>query len=85
MNASGYEAPRSVEETIALLQEANGSARILAGGTDLLAQMKTGVASPDLLIDIEYLARGRRLRLTAPTDRGRKVLIILSVGSRKTG
>ena len=40
---------------------------------------------PDLLIDIEYLARGRRLRLTAPTDRGRKVLSILSVGSRKTG
>lgn len=40
---------------------------------------------PDLLIDIEYLARGRRLRLTAPTDRGQKVLSILSVGSRKTG
>jgi hypothetical protein len=36
---------------------------------------------PDLLIDIEYLARGRRLRLTAPTDRGRQVLDSLGAGS----
>jgi tRNA threonylcarbamoyladenosine biosynthesis protein TsaE len=37
---------------------------------------------PDLLVDIEYLTRGRRLRLTAPTDRGRKVLDSLAVSSR---
>ena len=36
---------------------------------------------PDLLIDIEYLARGRRLRLTAPTDRGREVLDSLGASS----
>ncbi len=40
---------------------------------------------PDLLVDIEYQTRGRRLRLTAPTDRGRKLLEILSVSSRKVG
>lgn len=39
----------------------------------------------DLLIDIEYLTRGRRLRLTGSTDRGRKLLQILSTSSRKMG
>jgi carbon-monoxide dehydrogenase medium subunit len=53
VNVSGYEAPRSVEETVALLQGANGAARILAGGTDLLAQMKVGVVSPELLVDVK--------------------------------
>ena len=33
MQESGYEAPRSIEDTIALLQGANGNARILAGGS----------------------------------------------------
>ena len=55
MNGSGYEAPRSVEETVALLKGANGNARILAGGTDLLAQMKTGAVSPELLVDVKKI------------------------------
>lgn len=71
MNASGYEAPRSVEETIALLQDANGSARILAGGTDLLAQMKTGATSPDLLVDIKKIPELCTIEKTA--DGGFKV------------
>jgi carbon-monoxide dehydrogenase medium subunit len=55
VNLQGYEAPRSVEETIALLQGAGQSARILAGGTDLLAQMRTGIISPELLIDVKKI------------------------------
>ena len=55
MNTQGYEAPCSVKETVELLQGANGSARILAGGTDLLAQMRTGFVSPDLLIDVKKI------------------------------
>jgi carbon-monoxide dehydrogenase medium subunit len=65
VNASGYEAPRSVEETVALLQGANGSACILAGGTDLLAQMKTGAASPELLIDIKKIPELSSIEKTA--------------------
>ncbi len=53
MNGLGYEAPQSVEETVALLARENGAARILAGGTDLLAQMKTGAAAPQLLVDVK--------------------------------
>ena len=55
MQESGYEAPRSIEDTVALLQGANGNARILAGGTDLLAQMRTGVVSPELLVDVKKI------------------------------
>ena len=39
----------------------------------------------DLLIDIEYLRNGRRLTVTAATERGEKLLSILAVSSRKMG
>ena len=55
MDTSQYEAPRSVAETVALLSGANGAARILAGGTDLLAQMRTGSTAPELLVDVKKI------------------------------
>ena len=55
MNPTGYEAPRSIDETVALLRGSNGTARILAGGTDLLAQMRTGLVSPDLFVDVKKI------------------------------
>ncbi len=55
MNASQYEAPRTVAETVALLANANGTARVLAGGTDLLAQMRIGEIHPELLVDVKKI------------------------------
>ena len=55
MNQMQYEAPGSVEDTVALLSKANGAARILAGGTDLLAQMKTGLVRPELVVDVKKI------------------------------
>ncbi|GAB3316195.1 FAD binding domain-containing protein [Haloplanus salinarum] len=46
-----YERPETVEEAIDLLTE-NPEAEILAGGHSLLPTMKSGLASPDLLVDI---------------------------------
>ncbi len=65
MNGSGYEAPRTVEETVTLLQQANGAARVLAGGTDLLAQMKMGMTSPALLIDVKKIPELASIEQTA--------------------
>ncbi|MFP6621880.1 MAG: xanthine dehydrogenase family protein subunit M [Myxococcota bacterium] len=65
MQASGYEAPRSIEDTVALLQGANGNARILAGGTDLLAQMRTGLVSTELLIDVKKIPEVTSIEIAA--------------------
>src|SRR5215470_13612475 len=50
-----YEAPRSVDEAIALLQEGGGEAKVLAGGQSLVPLLKLRFASPELLIDINGL------------------------------
>ena len=61
-----YEAPKSVDQAVALLAAARGDARVLAGGTDLLVQMRTDVIEPELIVDIKGIAetarRSRRRR-----------------------
>jgi len=54
-----YEAPESVERAVALLSAATGEARVLAGGTDLLVQMRADVVDPDLIVDIKKIAETR--------------------------
>ncbi|MBI4193493.1 MAG: FAD binding domain-containing protein, partial [Betaproteobacteria bacterium] len=48
-----YEAPKTLKATLALLSGANGRARILAGGTDLLVGMRAGRFEPELLVDVK--------------------------------
>jgi CO/xanthine dehydrogenase FAD-binding subunit len=49
-----YHVPRSIEEVSALLT-GNAAARLLAGGTDLLVQMRGGLVEPSQIIDIKAL------------------------------
>jgi carbon-monoxide dehydrogenase medium subunit len=53
MNDMRYEAARTLESAVALLAAANGSGKILAGGTDLLIQMRGGRVEPQLLVDVK--------------------------------
>ncbi|MGZ8155550.1 MAG: FAD binding domain-containing protein [Burkholderiales bacterium] len=55
MDEIRYEAPTTVAATLALLSAANGHAKVLAGGTDLLVQMRAGRVEPELLVDIKRL------------------------------
>jgi carbon-monoxide dehydrogenase medium subunit len=54
-----YEAPESLEGAVALLAGAKGEARVLAGGTDLLVQMRADVVDPDLIVDIKRIPETR--------------------------
>jgi len=50
-----YVAPGSLEEAVRAFAAASG-ARILAGGTDLLVQMRSGALQPSLIVDIKKIA-----------------------------
>jgi carbon-monoxide dehydrogenase medium subunit len=50
-----YEAPRSIDEAIALLHDGGGEAKVLAGGQSLVPLLKLRFAEPELLVDINGL------------------------------
>jgi aerobic carbon-monoxide dehydrogenase medium subunit len=60
-----YEAPETIEKACQLLASEAGVARILAGGTDLLVQIKTDVLDPPLVIDIKRIAEVRKITVDA--------------------
>ena len=50
-----YYRPETSDELEKILKKFKGQAKILAGGTDLLLQMKGGIQGPDVLVDIGNL------------------------------
>jgi carbon-monoxide dehydrogenase medium subunit len=50
-----YEAPRSIDEAVALLHQGDGEAKVLAGGQSLVPLLKLRFAAPELLVDINNL------------------------------
>ena len=54
-----YEAPDTAERAATLLADAGGEARVLAGGTDLLVQMRGDVVDPEVIVDIKQIAETR--------------------------
>jgi carbon-monoxide dehydrogenase medium subunit len=50
-----YEAPRSLDEAVALLRDGGDDAKVLAGGQSLVPLMKLRFASPELVVDINNL------------------------------
>ena len=54
MTAFVLRAPRSAVQAVALLA-ANPQARIIAGGTDLMPNLRRGIGAPDQLIDLRLI------------------------------
>lgn len=48
-----YEAPKSLGEALNLLSQHGDRARPMAGGTDILVQLRAGARDPDLLVDVK--------------------------------
>jgi len=71
-----YAAPTSLAEASRLLAGASGRARILAGGTDIIVQLREGLRDADLVVDVKKIpeltelsfsaAKGLRLGASVP-------------------
>jgi len=74
-----YAAPASLSEATSLLAKANGKAKILAGGTDILVQLRENLRDADLVVDVKKIpelmelsfssAKGLRLGASVPCYR----------------
>ena len=58
-----YKAPGSIDEAVTLLAQASSSAQILAGGTDLLVQIRAGFTKPSLVVDVKNIPELRTISL----------------------
>jgi carbon-monoxide dehydrogenase medium subunit len=65
-----YEAPETLDAAVTLLNGEAGQARPLAGGTDLLVQLRSGMVEPDLVVDLKRIPA---LRQIAAVDGGFRV------------
>ena len=61
MNELRYEVPGTVEAAVELLASAGGTAKLLAGGTDLLVQMRTDLVEPDLVVNVKKIDEMRAI------------------------
>ena len=72
-----YAAPDSLDAAARLLAEYGGRATVLAGGTDILVQLREGMRTAELVVDVKKIPeltemaweadRGLRLGASVPT------------------
>lgn len=55
MSEIQYQSAKTVKEAVKYMQAAKGKGYILAGGTDLLVQMKSGARTPGVIIDVKKI------------------------------
>jgi CO/xanthine dehydrogenase FAD-binding subunit len=55
MPSLSFAAPTSVDEAVKILAGASGMAKVLAGGTDLLVQLRSGRMRPELIVDTKRI------------------------------
>jgi carbon-monoxide dehydrogenase medium subunit len=64
MQSSAYRAPESVDQAIEILGEESG-ARVLAGGTDLIVQIRGGRPEPSVFVDVKRIPQLMQIRSDA--------------------
>ncbi|HPE37648.1 MAG TPA: FAD binding domain-containing protein, partial [Spirochaetales bacterium] len=58
-----YLAPQSAQELAAMLADHASDGKILAGGTDLIPNIRNGVFKPSVVIDVKKLPDASSLQL----------------------
>ena len=56
-----YKTPASIQEACDLLWKANGKAKLIAGGTDLVIGLRNGDQNPPLIIDVTRIEELRKI------------------------
>ena len=79
MKDFSYAAPKSLNEALQLLHGSHGGAKLLAGGTDILVQLREGLREAELVVDVKKIqelmemsyssAKGLRLGASVPCYR----------------
>src|SRR5262245_65507432 len=55
MSEVQFQSAKTVKEAVKMMQAAKGKGYILAGGTDLLVQMKSGARAPGVIVDVKKI------------------------------
>ena len=56
-----YEAPETLDAAVALLGDKTARTHVMAGGTDLLVQLRADVIEPELVVDLKKIPEMRRI------------------------
>jgi carbon-monoxide dehydrogenase medium subunit len=67
LEAFDFAAPRSIEEAVSLLAQHGDEARILAGGTDVIVQVREGRRKVALLVDVKGIPEVNELTYNPTT------------------
>jgi carbon-monoxide dehydrogenase medium subunit len=51
-----YAKPQSLDDAVGLLADRGDAARLIAGGTDVVSELRDGLTAPDLVIDLKGIA-----------------------------
>jgi len=62
MNWKAYHRPKTVAETLRLLGQGEGQGRMVAGGTDLVLQLRQGDPKADFMVDVSEIDELRDIR-----------------------
>jgi len=57
-----YERPETIDAAVALLAGGPSRTRVLAGGTDLLVQLRAGMIEPEVVVDIKAIPGMREIQ-----------------------
>ncbi len=71
-----YHSPESFEDAVAIASQSQGVTRFLAGGTDVLVQLRADIVTPETLIDIKGISGVKDI--TREADGGWRIGVAVS-------